>query len=80
MGWSVTFYLCVLYKIGVAGKWLQIKHTHAHLTGHFRCMAFPNNLDGGGTPHSCALADALKEAFSLGALWNEWGMDVEITV
>jgi len=47
---------------------------------HFRCTVFPNNLDEGGTPHSHALADALKEAFSFVELWDEWGLDVEVTV
>ena len=47
---------------------------------HFRCMAFLNNLDEGGTPRSRALADALKEAFSFVELWDEWGLDAEVTV
>ncbi|KAL4070195.1 hypothetical protein V8B97DRAFT_2104467 [Scleroderma yunnanense] len=43
-----------------------------------QCTAFPDNLDGGSTLHSHALTDALRKAFSLCALWDEWGMDVEI--
>lgn len=47
---------------------------------HSRCMATPDNLDGGGVPHSNLLADVLKHAFSLVELWDEQGMDVEIKV
>ncbi|KAI5994569.1 hypothetical protein F5J12DRAFT_907243 [Pisolithus orientalis] len=43
-----------------------------------QCMATPDNLDGGGVPCSCSLADMLKHVFSLVELWDEWGMDVEI--
>ena len=47
---------------------------------HFRCAAFPTDLDGGGPPRSCELADTLKEAFSSSTLWDEWGMDADIKV
>ena len=47
---------------------------------YFRCTALPDELDGGGAPRSRALADALKGAFLLGALRDEWGMDAEIKV
>lgn len=47
---------------------------------HFRCMALLNNLYVGGAPYSHVLTDALKQAFALGTLWDEWGMDAEIMV
>ena len=44
----------------------------------FSCLAVPNDLDSGGAPRSRALIDALTEAFSLGVLWNDWGIDVQV--
>ncbi|KAI6006921.1 hypothetical protein EDD15DRAFT_2153545 [Pisolithus albus] len=40
-----------------------------------RCIAFPSDLDGGGAPRTSELTQALIEEFSLGILWDEWGID-----
>ena len=45
-----------------------------------RCTATPNDLDSGGAPRSRTLIDALMEAFSLTALWHDWGIDGQIKV
>ena len=73
------FYWHVLYRIGVAGESIRFQF-RTHLMIHFRCAAFPTDLDGGGPPRSRELADALKEAFSSSTLWDEWGMDADIKV
>ena len=44
------------------------------------CTAVPNDLDSGGAPRSRALVDALMEAFSAAALWNDWGIDSQVKV
>ncbi|KIO12257.1 hypothetical protein M404DRAFT_20081 [Pisolithus tinctorius Marx 270] len=40
-----------------------------------RCIAFPNDLDGGGAPWTSELTQMLIEELSLGILWDEWGID-----
>ena len=44
-----------------------------------RCTAFPDDLDGGGIHRSSELVNALKAVFLLGVLWDEWGIDGNIT-
>ncbi|KIJ06883.1 hypothetical protein PAXINDRAFT_42024, partial [Paxillus involutus ATCC 200175] len=44
-----------------------------------RCIAFPTNLDGGGAPRTSKLTKALVEELPLGTLWDEWGVDSNIT-
>ncbi|KIJ08326.1 hypothetical protein PAXINDRAFT_18535 [Paxillus involutus ATCC 200175] len=43
-----------------------------------RCMAFPNNLDGGGAPRTLELTQALIKELSLCVVWDEWGVDANI--
>ncbi|KIK80513.1 hypothetical protein PAXRUDRAFT_15746 [Paxillus rubicundulus Ve08.2h10] len=43
-----------------------------------RCIAFPNNLDGGGAPHTSTLTWALIEELPIGTAWDEWGVDASI--
>ncbi|KAF8452468.1 hypothetical protein L210DRAFT_3608454 [Boletus edulis BED1] len=40
-----------------------------------RCLAFPNDLDGGGAPRTLEVTQALIDEFSVGVLWDEWGID-----
>ncbi|KAN0094838.1 hypothetical protein V8E55_003125 [Tylopilus felleus] len=41
-----------------------------------RCIAFPKDLDGGGGgPRTAELTHGLMDQFSLGVLWDEWGVD-----
>ena len=44
------------------------------------CLAVPNALVSGGAPRSRTLIDALTEAFSLGVLWSDWGIDGQVKV
>ena len=63
------------------GRWVDLNWIDLYIpNGLLRCTAFPNNLDEGGAPRSRDLADALREAFSNAALWDEWGMDADIKV
>ena len=45
-----------------------------------RCIAFPNNLDGGGVPRTRVLTEAIIEELSAAAAWDEWGIDASIWV
>ncbi|KAN0074467.1 hypothetical protein V8E55_011879 [Tylopilus felleus] len=45
-----------------------------------RCIAFPNDLDGGGEPRTSELTAALEEEFASGILWSEWGIDSNVIV
>ncbi|KAN0093226.1 hypothetical protein V8E55_004010 [Tylopilus felleus] len=40
------------------------------------CIAFPKDLDGGGEPRTAELTHGLMDQFSLGVLWDEWGIDL----
>ncbi|KIK76789.1 hypothetical protein PAXRUDRAFT_17940 [Paxillus rubicundulus Ve08.2h10] len=44
-----------------------------------RCIAFLTNLDGGEAPCTSKLTKALVEELPLGTLWDEWGVDGNIT-
>ena len=45
-----------------------------------RCLAFPNDLDGGGPPWTLEVTQALTDEFSVGVLWDEWGIDCNVVV
>ncbi|KIL00125.1 hypothetical protein PAXRUDRAFT_8417 [Paxillus rubicundulus Ve08.2h10] len=43
-----------------------------------RCIAFPNNLDGGGAPCTSTLTWALIKELPIGTAWDEWGIDASV--
>ncbi|KAF9228553.1 hypothetical protein BS17DRAFT_763336 [Gyrodon lividus] len=43
-----------------------------------RCLAFPNDLDSGGTPQTKEFTDALIDELPLGVIWDEWGVDANV--
>ncbi|KAI5987021.1 hypothetical protein EDD15DRAFT_2372740 [Pisolithus albus] len=43
-----------------------------------RCLAFPNDLDGGGAPWTREFTQALAEELPPGVAWDEWGVDASI--
>ncbi|KAF9240171.1 hypothetical protein BU15DRAFT_87691 [Melanogaster broomeanus] len=43
-----------------------------------RCLAFPNDLDGGGAPRTKEFTDALIDELPLGVIWDEWGVDANV--
>ena len=45
-----------------------------------RCLAFPNDLDGGGPPRTLEVTQALTDEFLVGVLWDEWGIDCNVVV
>ncbi|KAF9218523.1 hypothetical protein BS17DRAFT_798537 [Gyrodon lividus] len=42
------------------------------------CFTFPNDLDGGGALQTLEITQALIEEFSLGILWDKWGIDANM--
>lgn len=69
----------MLYKTGAEGQ-LILNPVEPHYLFQYRCIAFPNDLDGGGEPRTSELTAALEEEFASGILWSEWGIDSNVIV
>ena len=63
----------------MVGEWIGFSPS-VSVNDLFSCLAVPNDLDSGGALRSRALIDALTEAFSLGVLWSDWGIDGQVKV
>ena len=66
-----------MWKVGYS----SILSSTTNYSFQYRCIAVPNDLDGGGGElRTSELTEALEAEFASGVLWDEWGIDANIIV
>ena len=69
------------FRIGVGGESASQSLLPLQWTSILsRCIAFPDNLDGGGLSRTTELMNAIAEETTSTVAWMDWGADVSITV